>query len=142
MKLSQVTRPTFNEDTKIKVFDKTDGHCHLCEKKLARRNYGNIGARGAWEIDHSVPISKGGKNHLNNYLAACISCNRSKGNSPTQQVRKHNGLNKKPLTKQQKQAKARNKALVGATSGALLGSRFGPAGVLVGGALGALISAE
>jgi len=142
MKLNQIIRPSFNEETKNKVLEKTGGFCHLCNRKLSRKNYGNYGTRGAWEIDHSVPISKGGKNHLNNYLAACISCNRAKGNNSTHKVRQHNGLNNKPMSKQQRQEKARNKVLAGAASGALFGSRFGPFGIILGGAIGALMCAS
>ncbi len=34
------------------------------------------------EVDHIQPKSKGGKNHINNYLTACFSCNRGKSNVP------------------------------------------------------------
>lgn len=139
MKLNHIIRPSFTEETKSRVFEKTAGYCHLCNKKIARKNYGSHGSRGAWEVDHSVPVSKGGKNHLNNYLAACISCNRAKGNNSTNKTRQQNGLDKKPMSKQQRQTKARNKVLTGVASGALLGSRFGPVGTLLGGAIGAFI---
>lgn len=140
MKLNHIARPSFDEETKNKVFAKTDGHCHICAKKLARKNYGIIGTRGAWEVDHSIPISKGGTNHLNNFLAACISCNRAKGNTSTQIARKKKGLIQKPMSAKQKQDKARNSALAGAAGGALIGSRLGPIGVVLGAAIGALLN--
>jgi 5-methylcytosine-specific restriction endonuclease McrA len=41
-------------------------------------NYGKLGERGAWEVDHSIPVSRGGSDHMNNLFASCISCNREK----------------------------------------------------------------
>lgn len=60
------------------VFDKTDGHCRYCEKKLVWKNYGKFGKQGAWEIDHDIPKSRGGMDYLMNLLPACIPCNREK----------------------------------------------------------------
>ncbi len=79
------------------VYDKTGGYCRYCEKKIARINYGNPYGRATWEIDHSIPLSRGGTDHRNNLFPACVPCNREKGtmtgaeflrlfeNSPTQQ---------------------------------------------------------
>lgn len=61
------------------VYDKTGGYCHYCGKKLAWKNYGQVGERCAWEVDHSVPKVLGGTDYLRNLWPACISCNRSKG---------------------------------------------------------------
>jgi len=49
-------------------------------KKLAFTNYGRLRQKGAWEIDHSNPLSKGGNDYLRNLVSSCIRCNRSKGN--------------------------------------------------------------
>jgi len=51
----------------------------LLKQKLRRRNYGTSNRRSSWEVDHSIPQSRGGTNHLNNLFPACIKCNRSKG---------------------------------------------------------------
>ncbi len=61
------------------VYDKTDGCCAYCGKSLSLINYGIIGARGAWHIDHSVPKSRGGTDYLRNLVPACIDCNLDKG---------------------------------------------------------------
>ncbi|HYT00031.1 MAG TPA: HNH endonuclease signature motif containing protein [Thermoplasmata archaeon] len=61
------------------VYDKTGGYCRYCEKKLSRTNYARPGERGAWEVDHSVPISLGGTDYFSNLWPACIDCNRDKG---------------------------------------------------------------
>ena len=67
------------------VFDKTDGDCAYCGKQLAWSNYGLTGARGAWEVDHRKPLSRGGTDHMNNLSAACVYCNREKGNLTARQ---------------------------------------------------------
>ena len=45
--------------------------CQLCGVKFER---------GDLTIDHIVPVSKGGTNHIDNLQPACVSCNCSKGN--------------------------------------------------------------
>ena len=60
------------------IYDKNDGYCWHCGKRLAFVNYGNLGARGAWEVDHSVPTSRGGTEYYRNLVPSCIPCNRSK----------------------------------------------------------------
>ncbi len=142
MKEQTIRRPKFDDETKIKVYEKTDGCCHLCHKKIAKKNYGVIGARGAWEIDHSKPASKGGSNHMNNYQPACITCNRKKGNSSTQSARRINGVKALPKSKQQKVEIRKRKVLGSAGAGALVGMRFGPIGGLVGAVAGAIVGAS
>jgi len=63
------------------VYDKNNGYCWHCRKKLAFTNYGRYGRKGAWEVDHSNPISKGGTDYFRNLVPACVECNRSKGDS-------------------------------------------------------------
>lgn len=60
------------------IYDKTGGYCWHCGKKLAWKNYGRPSERGAWEVDHSNPVSRGGTDYLQNLVPACIECNRSK----------------------------------------------------------------
>jgi len=68
------------------VFDKNDGYCWHCGKKLAWKNYGRPRERGAWEVDHSLPLSRGGTDYLRNLVPACIECNRIKGNLTSQEL--------------------------------------------------------
>lgn len=133
------TRIPFTEDIRAKVLEKTSTRCHICHKTLAKKNYGVIGMRGAWEIDHSIPISKGGTNHLNNLYAACIPCNRKKGNSSNMVARKPHGLLVAPLSKKAKEQRQNSRALAGFAVGAGFGSIFGPLGIVIGGSLGALV---
>lgn len=69
----------FDSELLTDIFDKTDGHCRYCDKQLAWSNYGRVGERGAWEVDHSVPISRGGTGYYRNLWPACVSCNTEKG---------------------------------------------------------------
>jgi len=61
------------------VYDRTGGYCRYCGKKIYWSNYGRLDGRGAWEVDHSVPVSLGGTDYLRNLWPACIDCNRDKG---------------------------------------------------------------
>lgn len=85
-----------------RIFTRTEGRCHICHKKICFNNYGQMGRRGAWEVEHSVPISKGGTDHLNNLYAACIRCNRSKGNATTRKARAVHGYRNAPLSEKRR----------------------------------------
>lgn len=78
---------TYSDERLWRIFQKTNGYCDYCGKKLAWSNYGNPNGRAGWEVDHSVPISKGGTDHLNNLIPSCIPCNRDKGNLTGRQYR-------------------------------------------------------
>ena len=82
--------PRWSDKQLNDIFDETDGICYLCGKKLAWKNYGDPGERGAWEVEHMRPLSRGGSNSVKrNLLPACIPCNRKKG---TMTVNKWFGL--------------------------------------------------
>lgn len=127
----------FANDQRNNVYDRTSGKCHLCGRKLSFHNYGLFGARGAWEVEHSNPKSRGGTNRLNNLYPACISCNRAKNNRSTRSARAVYGKRKAPLSVgARRKAKVQN-AVVAGILGAVAGSIFGPGGAILGGALGA-----
>jgi 5-methylcytosine-specific restriction endonuclease McrA len=71
------------------VFDKNNGYCWHCGKKLAWKNYGKPRKRGAWEVDHSRPLLRGGTDYLRNLVPACIECNRSKGDLTSQELERY-----------------------------------------------------
>lgn len=73
-----------NEDLTY-IYDKNNGCCWHCGKKLSFKNYGIIGARGGWEVDHSNPLSRGGTDYFRNLVPSCIPCNRSKGDLKTRE---------------------------------------------------------
>ena len=58
-----------------KVYKLTGGRCYYCDKSLgAFKN-----RKDRWEVDHLYPRILGGTDSLDNLVAACFSCNRSKG---------------------------------------------------------------
>src|SRR5947209_9274613 len=69
----------FDREDLEDIFGKTKGYCRYCGKQLAWSNYGRVGDRGAWEVDHSVPVSRGGTDYLRNLWPACVACNSEKG---------------------------------------------------------------
>jgi len=66
------------EEERLSIFERTNGYCYYCKKQLAYDNYGTIGARGSWELDHKIPRSQGGSDESGNLVAACVGCNRDK----------------------------------------------------------------
>jgi len=129
----------YSEEQLNDIYERTDGHCHICRKKLSFVNYGRLGRRAAWEVDHSSARALGGFDFLGNYLPACIPCNRRKQASSNRRERSVHGYRRKPLSRQgRKEARALN-AVVG--GGALaLGARllFGPAAVFPAAVVGAI----
>lgn len=122
------------------IYDRTDGHCHLCSKRLAFKNYANSSdARGAWEVEHSKAKSKGGTDRLCNLYPACITCNRSKGANSTKSARAKYGRTSAPLSAAKKKAKRASNAAAGGIVGGLAGLLGGPFGVLLGAGIGAAI---
>ena len=49
------------------IYQKTQGHCHICGMSLTGQS---------WGADHVVPHIRGGANDINNFLPACVTCNR------------------------------------------------------------------
>ena len=131
----------YSNDRLNDIFDRTDGRCHLCGKKLCFSNYDKQGKRGNWEVEHSIPKSQGGTDRLNNLYAACISCNRAKGAKTTRSSRASNGISRAPYSKSKKAAINRTNTIGGGLIGlgctALMTSN--PVGLAVGVVTGALL---
>lgn len=112
---------SFDDDTLDRIYRRTRGQCHMCRKSLARKNYGQYGERGAWEVDHSQARSQGGTDHLNNLRPACISCNRSKGASSSRSKREKHGYSREPYSPDEYEAAVQRSTVGLGTTGALLG---------------------
>lgn len=52
------------------LYNKSEGRCFYCGKKVKFSE---------GEIDHVVPLSRGGNNGIGNIVWSCVSCNRKKG---------------------------------------------------------------
>ena len=62
------------------VFKSQSGICSMCSKKL---QYGNF------TIDHTIPISRGGSNRIENLQAMCYKCNYMKDSYSEEEFLKH-----------------------------------------------------
>ncbi len=60
------------------IYDRTEGRCFYCGMRLSFKNYGKVGNKGAWEVDHFIPIASNGAHQLYNWVAACVHCNTEK----------------------------------------------------------------
>jgi hypothetical protein len=107
------------------LYDKTSGRCHLCRRRVAFRNYGQVGTRGCWEVDHANARARGGSNHMRNLLPACIGCNRSKQHRTTRSVRRAFGYSNAPLSNELRERRIAANTLMGLGVGALLGATLG-----------------
>ena len=56
---------------KKRLFNEDKGICYLCKLPMGLND---------WNIDHIIPISKGGKTVYYNLKATHIKCNLEKGN--------------------------------------------------------------
>lgn len=129
----------YDDQTLRKIYDRTNGKCHVCHKKLSFINYGRRGFRGVWEVEHSVPRANGGTDHLNNLFPACIACNRSKGIYTTRTARSWNDRTRAPFSKEKREGIKRSNAIGGAVLGGLIGLAINPVAALCGLGIGALI---
>ncbi len=71
------------------IWQKTDGRCHFCGKRLVFGAYGPSGSKiGKWHVDHIHPKARGGKNDVINYLPICKQCNRLRWFLDPKRIRK------------------------------------------------------
>jgi 5-methylcytosine-specific restriction endonuclease McrA len=130
---------SFSDEMLSRIYDRTSGYCHVCGRKVCFHNYGMIGARGAWEVEHSIPWTLGGTDHLNNLYPGCIPCNRRKGTRSSRTARARNGRTRAPLSRTQRQAIRNRNGWTGAAAGLVIGARFDPGGALLFAILGAVV---
>lgn len=58
------------QSTRILVFERDNYTCQICGKTL------KDGVK--LEVDHIIPVSRGGSDNLNNLQTLCFDCNREK----------------------------------------------------------------
>lgn len=74
------------EEMKRYVFRRDNYTCVFCRH------------RGNWAtlvIDHSIPLSRSGTDHLNNLQTACRGCNWQKGDMTTREYRQWRAANRR-----------------------------------------------
>jgi len=57
--------------TRRNIFYRDKSHCQYCGKVFAQRDL---------NLDHVVPLSRGGRSEWTNVVTACVPCNSRKGN--------------------------------------------------------------
>lgn len=68
------TRKPIPAKLQLKVFKRDNYKCRICGKSPSTHPELSL------EIDHFLPVSKGGTNDIDNLQTLCIVCNRGKGN--------------------------------------------------------------
>jgi site-specific DNA-methyltransferase (adenine-specific) len=70
---TDIDAPIPYRQNKHVLFGQQEGICNGCKTEFSYR---------ILEVDHIIPQSKGGADHLENLQLLCFSCNRIKGNRP------------------------------------------------------------
>ena len=70
-KKSAVKRKHYSGAERKAIYEKANGCCQLCGRKIEFRNM---------TVDHIIPLGKCGSNDLDNTQAACFVCNQFKAN--------------------------------------------------------------
>ena len=68
-KIEKCKRKSFTARDRQRIYRKTKGHCYLC---------GEFIDFDSFEIEHRIPLAKGGTNELSNLYCACHCCNTIK----------------------------------------------------------------
>jgi len=60
-----------NTARRVEIYKRDNGQCYMCHEKLPLEKI---------ELDHLVPVSRGGTSDSKNVAVSCQFCNRSRGN--------------------------------------------------------------
>ncbi|MFI7581717.1 HNH endonuclease [Kocuria kalidii] len=96
---------TFRERRNVakRMFAKQNAPCHICQGKLGPIHYdgdeGKVGMPLSFDLDHKVPVSKGGSLlDLNNFAASHARCNRGRQDTDLDEYRAKVNGQQKPST--------------------------------------------
>ena len=70
--MAEHERKPIQKNTRFNVFKRDGFCCQYCGSKPPTV---------VLEIDHVIPVSRGGGNHIDNLITACFDCNRGKSDS-------------------------------------------------------------
>lgn len=84
--MSPAQRRRHRIETLAFILAKTDSCCGYCGSSLDADDV------SSWQIDHVVPLSRGGSDSTENLVAACRSCNLRKGSKTVEEFRKSEHL--------------------------------------------------
>lgn len=86
---------TNNPSVREEVYNSTGGLCFYCETQLIDASAGPVDGLDQdrmFHVDHIVPKTHGGPDHLCNYVPACAKCNSSKTDRPFAQFVKRRNV--------------------------------------------------
>ncbi len=63
-------RKVFTQEERMAIYRKTKGRCYIC---------GEFVDFDSFEIEHRIPLAKGGTNDFENTFCSCHTCNQMKG---------------------------------------------------------------
>jgi 5-methylcytosine-specific restriction endonuclease McrA len=75
----------FERINKLKVFERDNWKCHICNCKTPKEKKGTFDDN-APEMDHIVPLAAGGSHNYANVACSCRKCNGKKGKKPLGQL--------------------------------------------------------
>ena len=67
----KIKHKRFSNRKRRSIYEKTQGHCYLC---------GELVKFNSFEVDHKIPLSKGGTDDISNLYCSCHKCNKIKRN--------------------------------------------------------------
>lgn len=67
---SKARRKKYSVDARKLIYDKADGKCELCGRKIVFEDM---------TLDHVKPLSMNGEDNISNLQCSCLACNQFKG---------------------------------------------------------------
>lgn len=75
-----MNRRRLSKDERQKVYAKCNGHCAYCGCELEYKDM---------QVDHVIPLKRGGKDDIKNMFPACRSCNHYKATLTAEEYREY-----------------------------------------------------
>lgn len=75
-----MNRRRLSKSERQKIYDKYNGHCAYCGCELGYKDM---------QVDHVIPLRRGGDDDIENMLPACRSCNHYKGTLTAEEFREY-----------------------------------------------------
>lgn len=75
-----MNRKRLSKDERQKVYTKCNGRCAYCGCELEYKDM---------QVDHVIPLKRGGKDDIKNMLPACRSCNHYKATLTAEEYREY-----------------------------------------------------
>lgn len=84
--LPELTRVDFSHECREEIRRSQGLECNYCDKRIYDRR--SLLHRRNMEVDHKIPISRGGRNNRWNLQALCNKCNERKSNKTDREYRR------------------------------------------------------